>query len=166
MSEKKEKKKSLLPKMEMLIILVFLMSFLVWAITKCNTGKVKYRLQDQTVENEVETDSTQAPEIAVESSETGEDLLFEEQNTILYVTINGLKVRKEPNLEGTVVSQLKLHDEVVFMDEVTDFKQEINLGLETANEPWIKVRTQKGHIGWVYGAGVHYYKMKHKGVLE
>ena len=55
---------------------------------------------------------------------------------------------------------LKLNDEVYFLGETTDFKQKINLGDRIAFDPWIKVRAYTGHEGWVYGAGVHYFKPK------
>ncbi len=78
--------------------------------------------------------------------------------TPLYVTLEGLKVRKEPQLNGSIVTKLSLHDEVFFMEKRTDFRQKINIGGEYTNEPWVYVKTRKGHVGWVYGAGVHYFK--------
>lgn len=80
--------------------------------------------------------------------------------TPLYVTIDGLNMRSAPHLDSAVIVKLQLHEAVEFMNEVTDSTQAINLGKAIANEPWIKVRHKKGHTGWVYGAGVHYYKMK------
>lgn len=84
----------------------------------------------------------------------------------LYITIKNLKVRKSPGLKEDVVAQLPLFEEVIFMDEVTDSTYQINLGYEIADEPWVKIKTEKGVIGWVYGAGVNYYKQKRTGVLE
>jgi uncharacterized protein YgiM (DUF1202 family) len=84
----------------------------------------------------------------------------------LYVTIDKLKLRKGPGLDSVVVAQLPLFEEVYFLNEVTEYKTELSLGYEKANEPWVKVRTKKGKEGWVYGAGINYYKEKRKGVLE
>jgi Bacterial SH3 domain len=83
----------------------------------------------------------------------------------LYVSISGLKVRSEPNLTAKVVQKLALFDEVSYQNEVTKYTQPLSLGKEMANEPWVKVRTKKGKTGWVYGAGVSYYKIKRKGVM-
>jgi hypothetical protein len=83
----------------------------------------------------------------------------------LYVTIEGLNVRAEPNLKAKSFGKLKLHDQVAFLDKVTEGTQKLSLGTEEANEPWVKIRTKRGTIGWVYGAGVSYYKTKRKGVL-
>lgn len=86
--------------------------------------------------------------------------------SILYVTIDGLKVRKEPGLKGEPVTQLKLYEPVTFLNKKTEWTQEISLGYEKVTDHWVKVRTQSGKEGWVFGAGVHYYKMKRQGVLE
>jgi hypothetical protein len=75
-------------------------------------------------------------------------------------------VRKEPGLKGETVAELKLFEPVTFLNQKTDWTQEISLGYEKVTDHWIKIRTQSGKSGWVFGAGVHYYKMKRKGVLE
>ncbi|MCF8246092.1 MAG: SH3 domain-containing protein [Saprospiraceae bacterium] len=84
----------------------------------------------------------------------------------LYVTIDKLKVRKEPGLKGQLLGELKLFDEVYYMNEVTDSTYEVNLGKEKANEPYVKIKTKRGTVGWVYGAGVHYVKKKRSGTLD
>ncbi len=84
----------------------------------------------------------------------------------LYVTIDKLKVRKTPGLKGELLGELKLFDEVFYMNEVTDSTFVVNLGREKANEPYVKIKTKRGTVGWVYGAGVHYAKKKRTGVLE
>jgi hypothetical protein len=86
--------------------------------------------------------------------------------SILFVTIDGLKVRKEPGLKGESVAELKLYEPVTFLNKKTEWTQEISLGYEKVTDHWVKVRTQSGKEGWVFGAGVHYYKMKRQGVLE
>ncbi len=84
----------------------------------------------------------------------------------LFVTIEGLKVRKEPGLKGETVAELKLYEPVTFLNKKTEWTQEISLGYEKVTDHWVKVRTKSGKEGWVFGAGVHYYKMKRQGVLE
>jgi hypothetical protein len=75
-------------------------------------------------------------------------------------------VRKEPGLKGESVAELKLYEPVTFLNKKTEWTQEISLGYEKVTDHWVKVRTQSGKEGWVFGAGVHYYKMKRQGVLE
>ncbi len=84
----------------------------------------------------------------------------------LYVTIDGLKMRKQPTLKGDVVAKLELYEEVYFLNQKTEKTEEISLGYEKVTDHWVKIRTKEGKDGWVFGAGVHYYKMKRKGVLE
>jgi Bacterial SH3 domain len=84
----------------------------------------------------------------------------------LFVTIDQLKMRKEPGLKGAAIHKLDLYEQVFFMGEKTDWKQEISLGTEKVTDRWVKIKTQEGKVGWVFGAGVNYYKEKRKGVLE
>jgi hypothetical protein len=86
--------------------------------------------------------------------------------TTLWVTIDGLNVRKEPGLKADLVAKLDLYEQVYFMNEKSDYTQEINLGKELVTDYWVKVKTKSGKVGWVFGAGVHYYKQKRKGTLE
>ena len=78
----------------------------------------------------------------------------------LYVCIDGLNVRKEPGLKSETIVKLALYEPVIFLNQKTDWTQEINLGTEKVTDHWVKIRTQSGKEGWVFGAGLHYYKMK------
>ncbi|MBP6827956.1 MAG: SH3 domain-containing protein [Saprospiraceae bacterium] len=84
----------------------------------------------------------------------------------LFVTIDGLKVRKEPGLKGESIAKLELYEPVTFLNQKTEWTQEISLGYEKVTDHWVKIRTKSGKDGWVFGAGVHYYKMKRKGVMD
>ncbi|MEZ4927308.1 MAG: SH3 domain-containing protein [Saprospiraceae bacterium] len=86
--------------------------------------------------------------------------------TTLYVTIDGLKLRKEPGLKSEVLEQLSLNSPVTFLNQKTEWTQEINLGKETVTDHWVRIKSAKGKTGWVFGAGVHYYKMKRSGVMN
>ncbi|MBK8703339.1 MAG: SH3 domain-containing protein [Saprospiraceae bacterium] len=81
----------------------------------------------------------------------------------MYVTIDGLNVRSTPGLKGQVLDRLALYDEVFFLNERTDSLYEFSIGKVKVKEAYVKIRTRKGRTGWVYGAGVHYYKMKREG---
>jgi hypothetical protein len=84
----------------------------------------------------------------------------------LFVTIDGLKVRKEPGLKGATLAELRLYEPVTFLNKKTDWTQEISLGYEKVTDHWVKIRTSTGKEGWVFGAGLHFYKMKRPGVME
>ncbi|MBI5915044.1 MAG: SH3 domain-containing protein [Bacteroidetes bacterium] len=110
--------------------------------------------------------TTAAPAPTQQSQPATTPASKEPQLSKLYVTIDKLKVRKSPGLKGELLGELKLFDEVYYMNEVTDSSYQVNLGKEMANEPYVKIKTKRGTIGWVYGAGVHYVKKKRSGVLE
>ena len=160
-----------LPKLEFIVIGVFFIVFLIWAVPKCSATKKE-------LNPEPETTATDSITVVADTSKTTVEVTPTEQaNPVpvnsgnenlsrLYVTIDKLKLRKGPDLDSAVVQQLNLFDEVYFLNEVTDFKTTLNLGLEEAEEPWVKVKTKTGQSGWVFGAGVNYYKKKREGVLE
>ncbi|WP_116128419.1 SH3 domain-containing protein [Lewinella sp. IMCC34183] len=89
-----------------------------------------------------------------------------QKETTLYSTIDGLNVRVQPRLGAAVIGRLSLYEPVVYMNEVTDSLYQIDLGEVTPTAPWVKVRLRDGKLGWVYGAGVEYYKYKLEGVLN
>jgi hypothetical protein len=156
------KTKAMLPKFEFILIIVFFFSFMIWAVSRCNSTKEKYQ---QAVEEEITPES---PALAAETAPVARDTTplkprYEsrvERITPLYVTYDGMNVRSAPDVDSKSLGRLKLFDEVIFMGEVTDFKETIEIGSITPTEPWIKIKTQKGKEGWVYGAGLSYYKTK------
>lgn len=85
--------------------------------------------------------------------------------TPLYSTINGLNVRTGPNIKNNKVARLGLYEEVIFTGEVTDSLYTIDLGDIEPTAPWVKIKTKDGKVGWVFGAGVSYYKYQLKGVI-
>ncbi|MEZ5042964.1 MAG: SH3 domain-containing protein [Saprospiraceae bacterium] len=166
------KRASLLPKIEVIIIGIFFLSFVIWMVPKCSATKEEYReaevelAEEDAILDEATPKDTIAQEVApavptpLPRSAAVPGLRQQEQLTSLFVTLENLNMREEPRVGGKLIDRLSLYDEVFFMNEVTDTTQEINLGKIVTNEPWVKVRNKKGQVGWVYGAGVHYYKMK------
>lgn len=168
--------KGLLPKVEVIIVAVFALSFLVWIIPKCGSD----RPAEEELPEELLADSTQAETAAkppaaakdttakpaVPVTTTTAPARTEPQYAKLYVTIEGLNLRSQPGLKSPVLAKLPLFEEVYFLNEVTDSTTEVSLGYEKAREPWVKIRTKKGQEGWVFGAGVNYYKKKTPGTLE
>ncbi len=159
--------KKLLPRLEFLIIAVFFVGFLLWAISRCNATRAQ--LGERELEEQRADSLLQAANIAQVLEKARKDSLLNAQKaeearivrervTPLYTTVDGVNVRREPKLNAKVVSRLVLQEEVTFLGEVTDFQQEITIEGIKYNEPWVKVKTQAGRIGWVYGGTVSYYK--------
>ena len=157
----KKSKEGLLPKMEILIILVFFISFVVWAMSKCSSTQKEYEQKEaKQMEQPVMEKTEKVTPKEKLSIKPPSKKSKTEKVTVLYVVLEDLKLRKGHSLDSAIIKTLKMNDEVYFLNEVTEFKQEINLGDRMATEPWIKVRAYTGHEGWVYGAGINYYKSK------
>lgn len=103
-----------------------------------------------------------APQVAPKAARPSlnEQAARTEGLTRLYVTLDNLNVRKTPTKNGALVTRLKLYDEVFFLNEKSPEKETVNLGKETVSDHWVKIRTANGKEGWVFGAGVHYFKTK------
>ncbi len=186
---KKSPPSSMRFKVEVLVILVFFLSFIVWAISQCNTSSVIAEFNEQ-LENVEDSEST-APAVTSTADTTtanpygtplpaNPDAITATPATNtpttpgatpsssapnadlskLFVTIDGLNMRTGPHLDSSIITKLSLFEEVWYMNEVTDSTQKISLGPEIADEPWVKIKHKKGRVGWVYGAGVNYYRKK------
>ncbi|HMO37790.1 MAG TPA: SH3 domain-containing protein [Saprospiraceae bacterium] len=171
MSERIDK---ILPKFELIIIAVFFLGFMSWGITRCNATRAKYAKKeaaDLLADTLTNASSAALPQpeppikpLPPADSVKVETRTIKERYTPLYAILDGVNVRSDAKINSRVIYRLKLHEEVVFLNEVTSFREAIDLGGVTTNEPWIKVRTPRGQTGWVYGGAVSYYKTKLEGV--
>lgn len=175
-----EKKANLVPRLEVIIILVFFVSFLFWATSRCT--RTKEELQSTSPQEQIDetaanpaaarVDSAALAELAAKAAErnpnptrTESSFTGETSRVILFVVIDDLNLRTEPSLKADVIDVLNLFSEVEYLQERTDFTTELKLSEDiSANEPWLKVRSPKGREGWVYGAGVDYHKEKYPGL--
>jgi Bacterial SH3 domain len=83
------------------------------------------------------------------------------QGSVLFVLIGGLNVRNTPDLKAKSKGRLALYDEVIYLNEVTDFTTPVHLITgEIIDKPWFKIKTKRGTIGWVHGSGVDFFKHK------
>lgn len=159
-------------KLELLVITVFIILFSSWAVSKCSVKKQE--LRDKLAAEASEDRARDSIELAAQmakqapkkenppttTSTATTETTTEDKGTILFVVTEELNLRTEPNIKSTLIAKLSLHDELIFLNEVTDFKNEFAIEGKTYNEPWIKVKNNKGQTGWVYGAGVHYFKTR------
>lgn len=178
-----KQKKGALPSLEIIIILVFFLSFIIWAVSKCGATKEQFAGDENTnvdsTLNNVDTDSiyfsmpeplppkadpTGSTPTNITTNSTIDPVASTEIISKLYITIDGLNMRTGPHLDSTVLEKLPLFEVVYFMGEYTDSTQTLSLGKVMADEPWVKIKSKKGNVGWVYGAGVDYKKRKREGV--
>lgn len=158
-----------LGKIETVLIIIFGLLFLMWTASKCCSSKPSYQERKERVAQQKDSASI-APETILQPLPPKEEPLVESATTTmnpppntnqgarLFVQVDGLKVRTGPSLDSALVAKLNLHDQVFFLNEKTEFKQEIHMNNQDFYEPWVKVKTKSGKSGWVYGGGVHYYK--------
>ncbi len=195
-------KRSFWLNIETIIIGIFFLFFIIWAMRKCSdesrlrlAGDSKYqeqRIRDSIakVQRSVVVAPIPTPTPAPVSVTTSANVIppmptpqAQQQRATtattpapsaapqtataqqLWVVIDGLNVREQPELKAKSFGKLKLHDRVVFLGDVTKSTQKLSLGAEEADEPWVKIKTKRGTVGWVYGAGVSYYKTKRKGAF-
>jgi len=147
---KRKKKNAWKP--ETIAIGVFVLCFFIWAIAKI--GVVSK------VGEWFEKDEEPLEVVAIDSLQSQLDELRP-----IYVTINDLNLRTEPTLKSSVLKKLPLHERVYYTGIMSDSTMRINIGRIIANEPWVKVIQEDGTEGWLYGAGVHFYKTENPNAI-
>jgi len=175
------------------ILSVVTLMFLIWAMQQCNRDGGDYAMiaeekaresyldsirrveQDAQIQQQIdaEVEFREAARLRARTQPMPGDSVVRfpaaqtviQRVTPLYSTINGLNVRSGPSLKNGVLARLPLYEEVTFTGEVTDSLYSIDLGEITPTAPWVKIRMKNGKEGWVYGAGVSYYKYQLKGVV-
>jgi hypothetical protein len=166
-------------KFEFIIFVAILLLFLYWVGGRCTrtTTDMASQPRDTVSIDSMQlytsgeqarptTPSSPPPGVSTDTISGGNLRIIKERVTPLYITIDGLNVRRGPGLNYDFIDRLALHDEVVFLNEISDSTQTIKLGELEVSEPWVKIRTAKGRNGWVFGAGVSYYKKELEGVEE
>jgi uncharacterized protein YgiM (DUF1202 family) len=77
----------------------------------------------------------------------------------LYVHEPSLNVRTEPSLSAKSLGTLSFGASVTYLSKTSD-TQELSVGSRTVDEPWFKIKTKRGTVGWVYGGYVKFYAPK------
>ena len=73
-------------------------------------------------------------------------------NTVtVYAWVDKLRMRTAPDTKSDVVAEIPEGGAMTYLEEKTDFTQQITLRGKSYDEPWLKVKTKEGKIGWVYG---------------
>jgi Bacterial SH3 domain len=113
-----------------------------------------------TPDNRATTTKAKSPNATTTPSAT------EQTGSALYVLRSGLNVRAQPTVKSKSLGKLKLHDQVYFLDEVSQTSETVRLENGTEiTKPWFKVKTKRGTVGWVHGSGVDFYKRKPQDVF-
>lgn len=166
-------KKPALVKIELVVFGVLLLVFMIWMSRRCTRTQQDYeaaaQLAEETADDTIYIPPSEAEQAPPASGSTpaqpagtspSGSTAEPEKGTSLYVSIEGLNMRSGPGLRYELMERFPLHTQLRFLGEVSPTVDTIKLGKITAAEPWVKVRSPKGRDGWVFGAGVSYYKRK------
>lgn len=82
----------------------------------------------------------------------------------LITNLDNLRLRATPGEKGKEISRLPKGSVVTDMGEISDFTTRIRLRGVQFDEPWIKVKTESGQEGWLYGGAVN-FSMDHPTAL-
>lgn len=135
-----------LRRVELIGIGVILLAIFMYMISRCNGPKAE---------------ETLASEVTSENNQAGKKNAVKITKVYLYITTDSLNMRKGPHLDSTLVAKLKYGEKVEYLNEQTDFEQTIRMTQdELSTEPWVKIKTPSGEVGWVFGAGIRPYKKK------
>ena len=107
----------------------------------------------------VPTATTPAPTVNTQTS-INQSVTINKSAQVLYVHEPNLNVRTEPSLTAKSLGTLTLGATVMYLDRTKD-TEALSVGAKTADEPWFKIKTKRGTVGWVYGAYVKFYAPKH-----
>lgn len=78
------------------------------------------------------------------------------ERTKLIANIDYLRLRSKPGTDSETVAMLQRGQVMHDLGEISDFTTQVELRGVKYNEPWLKVETTEGQIGWVYGGGVYF----------
>ena len=122
--------------------LITLLTILIF-VTNCKDNK--------SVEQMTQTEEVSSAE---KVSNKNADIIPAETTEKVYAWVDLLRLRKLPSPKAEVLLKIPEGDSLIFTGEETLEKMRISLRGKTFNEPWIKVKTFSGIIGWVYKGGI------------
>jgi hypothetical protein len=74
----------------------------------------------------------------------------------LEVVLDNVRLRDAAGLKGKEIARLAKKSKVIFNGVFSDFTDKIKLRGIQYDDPWLKVRTDKGVEGWIYGGSLKF----------
>lgn len=139
-------------------IALFMLCLFMYSLSKCfkeNTTKMQETemIAADSSSNQYESNVTvrrQLPPRIIDTSSF---------KTKLYVLVDSLRLRSEPNIGGELLTYLRLGDALTDLGERT-LHEKIRISADELKvAPWIKVATQKGIEGWAFGGCLQFYPL-------
>ena len=76
----------------------------------------------------------------------------------VWTVTSDVKLRGTPGLDGKLLGKIPKGIQLTYLNIKTDKTQRLTIDGIEQDEPWLKVRTPRGTVGWVYGGVVRFYK--------
>ena len=74
----------------------------------------------------------------------------------LKAILDNVRIRDIAGLKGKEIETVSKDAKLFYQNEMSDFTDEITLRGIAYNDPWLKVKTEKGKTGWVYAGAVKF----------
>jgi len=101
------------------------------------------------------TNSTETPKHpAIEVDTIPASEVKKEEVKTFYATVDQLRLRKTPDKKAAVLEKIKEGEALLFLGEESEKKEKIKLRNRWQEAPWMKVESQKGNQGWVFGGAL------------
>ena len=71
-----------------------------------------------------------------------------------YSLVDGLRIRKSPNLSDVQISNLNEGEEVLFLNKISKDSVEAKLRGKIIKAPFYMIKTKKGIVGWVFSGAL------------
>ncbi len=126
------------------ILFIVFSTFVGFSFSCKNTNSAESTQQTESNSTNETTEVTEIPQ--------------KEKETTLYAWVDKLRIREQPTTKSEIVAEVKEGTSFVYLNEKTDFKERINLRGTLYNEPWLKIKTENGKEGWVFGGAVKFYE--------
>jgi len=78
--------------------------------------------------------------------------------TLLVLLLGCKNTNSSESSQKTSPNSIKEGTSFVYLNEKTDYKDRINLRGTLYHEPWLKIKTEDGKEGWVFGGAVKFYE--------
>lgn len=89
-----------------------------------------------------------------ENVESSSSIKQEDEYPVYIAWVDELKLREEPNRTSKVLYAIKENEELLYLNEKTDFKETIAMRGKNYRTEWFKVRVENGLEGWAFGGGL------------
>ena len=90
--------------------------------------------------------------VACSTNDNADNKSASDDQTMLSIKYDQTQLKDRPGIAGQTKSNLPKGSKLIDLNETSAFTTPLKLAGTDCNEPWIKVKTVAGEVGWVYAA--------------